>query len=353
MNIYCFVNGIYSKQIGGGDIYFANLFKNCPLNIHVMGGYYTHKFLKDRNIPNVFYPTDTKHYDTTSKARIFISHLRRLINCLPLCRNIPCESIAYAMSDYWFDTIPLMLCKARRKILYLGMMAPKVTSAATLYHKISQQFSLRMFKGKGEVTYSHPDMQKYLLNLGYNPKDIHYIPNGLDYEICNSVEAQERIYDIVWCGRIHPQKGIEDLIKIINYLWTVNNNLKVCLIGKAGPEIARMLHPLTNVYAPGIVSETEKFRLLKSSKVFIFPSHNESFGIAPGEALIAGCHVVCYALPCYRPVYENNIDYVQCFNYKRFVNYVRTCLEEEQPKHTNLDSLSWTNIRKKFHTLLS
>lgn len=344
-SIYCFVNGIYSKQIGGGDIYFANLFKDCPMNVHVMGGYYTYKFLRDRNFPSIFYHTDTKHYDTSSRPKIFISHLRRLINCLPLSRNIPHESIAYTMSDYWFDSIPLWLCKSSRKILYLGMIAPK----SSWYHWLSQRFSLWLCKGF-TITYSHPDMEEYLRDLGH--KDIHYIPNGLDYETCNSVLEQRRIYDIVWCGRIHPQKGIEDLVWVINELATRGLKLNICLIGKAGPEIKSMLNTPFNIYAPGIVSEHEKFRLLKSSKVFIFPSHNESFGIAPGEAILAGCKVVCYDLPCYKPVYDNEIIYAKCFDKKDFLRLTLYALSEgyipEPPQN-----LAWTVIRKKFHALLS
>ena len=349
--LVCFVNGVYSTNIGGGDIYFTNLVKDIP--IHVYGGHATKMLLDRYNINYTIALTDREIVKIDSNLGLFFNHFWRYIStCM---HTIQCDT-AYAMSDYWFDVLPLLRCKARKKILYLGMIAPFRLSPAGLHYWISQRLMLRKFKGKGLVTYSHPDMLEYLKGLGYKEENLHYIPNSFDTETCDSVPTQERIYDVVWIGRIHPQKGIEDLVEIIKLLDINLIRLKVLLIGKDGPRIKKMLPSYIDIKAPGIVSETEKFRLLKSSRVFIFPSHYESFGISVGEALMAGCRVVAYDLDCYS-VFEEYPVYVKSFKIMEFIS--KTMKQLEYSRIWRLDTssnltkkLSWINTRKKFKALL-
>src|SRR5450759_2563504 len=56
----------------------------------------------------------------------------------------------------------------------------------------------------------------------------------------------------------------------------------------------------------GTVDDAAKYSLFKRSKVCLFPSHVEEWGLVPQEALACGLPVVVYDLP----VYEENIK--QC-----------------------------------------
>src|SRR5207248_3180308 len=83
---------------------------------------------------------------------------------------------------------------------------------------------------------------------------------------------------------------------------------RVTMLGD-GPLRPRLLEALadsglTNVEAPGFVSEADKWLLLRSASLFVAPSREEGWGIAVGEALLAGLPVVCYDLPAYRHLRE-------------------------------------------------
>ena len=55
-----------------------------------------------------------------------------------------------------------------------------------------------------------------------------------------------------------------------------------------------------NVFVQGRCSDSELYGLLKSSKVFVFPSLFEGWGIAVAEALTCGLSAVVYDIPALR-----------------------------------------------------
>ena len=68
----------------------------------------------------------------------------------------------------------------------------------------------------------------------------------------------------------------------------------------------------------GYVSEDEKFRLLKCSRLFLMPSRYESWGIVIGEALACGVPVLGYRLDCYPAVFGDLVRYVPPFDSERY-----------------------------------
>ncbi len=62
------------------------------------------------------------------------------------------------------------------------------------------------------------------------------------------------------------------------------------------------------------LSEYDKYRLLKSARVLVFPSMFEGFGLPPGEALFFGTPVVAYGLPVLKCIYGNAIGYAEGFH---------------------------------------
>jgi glycosyltransferase involved in cell wall biosynthesis len=131
---------------------------------------------------------------------------------------------------------------------------------------------------------------------------------GLDTGAIARVHAPaEKEYDAVFVGRHDPEKGIFDLIEI----WrSVVNQLptgRLLMIGSCNPQNRRKLAALISRYAlednvvmMGTVDDHTKFSLMKSSKLCLFPSHVEEWGIVPQEALACGLPVVTYDLPVFK-----------------------------------------------------
>jgi glycosyltransferase involved in cell wall biosynthesis len=111
----------------------------------------------------------------------------------------------------------------------------------------------------------------------------------------------------------------------------------------------------------GMVSEEEKFRLLKASRVFAMPSRYESWGIVVNEALAAGIPVVAYDLSCYRPVFGEFVRYVKSFDTTAWLHAVETEIREQRAGRNYLAgrdlealkrTLSWKTSQEAFVRML-
>jgi glycosyltransferase involved in cell wall biosynthesis len=114
-------------------------------------------------------------------------------------------------------------------------------------------------------------------------------------------------YDIVWVGRIHEQKGVLDIPEIVcNIEKKLGRKIKLALIGVGINGLQNKLFDRINflqlnhsIEYKGYMSGRDKEQIMKSSKVMIFPSYYESFGIVITEALGIGLPVIAYDLPVY------------------------------------------------------
>src|SRR4029077_2659721 len=159
----------------------------------------------------------------------------------------------------------------------------------------------------------HEAMKPRLLRMGYHESELVYISNGIDVRQADSVPDQEKIYDAVWTGRVHKQKGIEDLLATLVFLAAKLENFRAVIIGSAKKTLAPQIEALgigDKVHFSGYVTEEEKFQLLKSSRLFLMPSHYECWGIVIGEALACGVPVVAYDVWAYRPIFGDFVRYV-------------------------------------------
>jgi len=383
-----FVNGIFSEQIGGGDIFFAYIARAAlaaGYPLHFFGGHALKRYLEREGLPLNLTLTDhgmAQLGDTgrmSGQLRLLWDFRRRFVRTMRLLSEVQPEDIAYGVSEYWFDTIPVMRCRARHKAFHLGMMAPRLREVLfksradvttlrlpALYFWLSQQFSCRLFRlcRGGVITYPHPEIREYLMRFGHRESALWYIPNGSDVALADRVPPQEKRFDVAWMGRVHPQKGIDDLLETLGWLKQQVPDFRAVIIGKSQEKlepIIRQMGLTDSVTFSGLVSEEEKFRLLKSTRVFVMPSRYESWGIVVGEAIASGVPVVAYDLACYRPVFGDFVRYVKCFDRGSFKRAVEDEVRQQRTGRNYLAGLDpsalkrtidWSATQESFLSLL-
>ena len=84
-----------------------------------------------------------------------------------------------------------------------------------------------------------------------------------------------------------------------------------------------------NILLLNRVPESDKFALLKTGKLFLFPSYEEGWGIAICEAMACGLPVVAYDLPAYRNVFKQGMVRVPVGNKKEMAMEVIKLFEDK------------------------
>jgi glycosyltransferase involved in cell wall biosynthesis len=169
---------------------------------------------------------------------------------------------------------------------------------------------------------------------------------GLEAVATDAVPEQQRIYDAVWIGRVHRQKGIDDLLATFQHLATRLPDFRALVIGNVretlAPEIAaRGL--AKHVEFSGFVSEDDKIRLFKASRVFLMPSKHEGSPRVIGESLIAGTPVVAYDIPNYRPLFGDFVRYAPPFD---LVTFQQTAEREILQMRSGVNYLDQMNLAR-------
>lgn len=125
------------------------------------------------------------------------------------------------------------------------------------------------------------------------------VPNGVEIPAAlpEGTRASGRLKTALFLSRIHPKKGLIDLVEAWARLRP--QGWRVIL---AGPnemghreEIARLIR-LRGVEKdfefPGPIPDEEKWRAYAGADLFILPSYSENFGLVIGEAMAAGLPVI-------------------------------------------------------------
>jgi len=167
------------------------------------------------------------------------------------------------------------------KMLYWKIFQKPALKTATCFHATSES--------EIEDIRRHGLLQPVIL-----------IPNGLNLPELSSTrnpDITKAKKKLLFLGRIHPIKGLTNLIKAWKEFEKEN---KDCELEIAGPDSYGHLKKLknlsqklniSNVIFSDEVTGAEKEKKYISSNLFILPSHSENFGMVVGEAL-------SYGLPC-------------------------------------------------------
>lgn len=137
------------------------------------------------------------------------------------------------------------------------------------------------------------------------------IPNPLPYEADEAIDLNGKGKSILYCGRIHPEKGLELLAKAAYALpdgWTLSivGPWKTSA-GGGGVSYLKTLKAMfdeSNVRFVEPIYDMEKLNALyKEAAIFVYPSvaeQGETFGLAPLEAMAWGAVPVVSDLACFK-----------------------------------------------------
>ncbi len=223
-------------------------------------------------------------------------------------------------------------------------------------------YTRNLFMKRADLIFSVSSYTKRLLEkMGMKEERVFPVGGGgVDHDAIRSIVPQNKVYDACFLGGIQPRKGISDLVYLWKTVTSMKPEMRLVIIGSGSDiytnRIKRLIKKFNlqdNIVMPGFVAGEKKYELMKSSRIFVFPSYAEAFAQAVCEAMACGLPVVAYDLPVYKEWYGNDILYVKRGNLKELIKTTMTLLEDDTLQGTMMErglkrsrKYNWDNIAK-------
>ena len=137
-----------------------------------------------------------------------------------------------------------------------------------------------------------------LIEMGVRSERMVVVPNGVDLRKIDGLREEEKVYDLVYAGRLSEHKRVDLLLNAVRIAREEIPYINCCIIGD-GPEmegLGRLVKELgieESVNFMGFLEREEDLIAgMKSSKIFVLPSTREGFGMSALEANACGLPVV-------------------------------------------------------------
>ena len=288
---------------GGVEKYISSLCKMLPkdFKINVISTYKlypkpVYDFAKDINITYLIDGGPNKEeFKQAIKDKKFISIIKegfKSLRILYLRRRKNIKAIRNIHSKYIITTRILhnkLVCEyANKNIIKIATEHNYHNDNKKYYHKvINSIYDFDYF-----VLVSEP-LLKFYQDKVKHAKCI-YIPNTIDYLPKKGTCLNENV--LVNVGRLEPEKGLSDLIDIIDLVKDRQKDIKLYLIGdgslRSELETKVKEKKLTKyITFTGYGDREVLEKYLSKAKLYVMTSHTESFGIVLLEAM-------SYKVPC-------------------------------------------------------
>jgi glycosyltransferase involved in cell wall biosynthesis len=262
--------------------------------------------------------------------------------------------IVYSASDFYPDSIPGYFFKkwlpsakwvagfylfaphpfkGFRASYQRGLTFPKF---GDLVYWLSQKLIFWLVKKRADLicVTSQPDVKPFV-KAGRKPKDILVVKGGIDYQPLKKFQKPvEKIYDAVFVGRFHPQKGVVEMVDIWQEVVRKRPRAKLAVIG-LGPMEERMRQKIKKyrlekkIKFLGPLLGDERNQILQQSRVVLHPAVYDSGGMAPASALACGLPGVSFDLPVFKTYYPQGFLRAKTGESKAFAAQILALLENK------------------------
>ena len=257
------------------------------------------------------------------KISLIFAYYLRILECPLRLRKFPNSAINIIFSHEEF--LPTILYSFLEKLLnpsskwifFYHMKAPSlfrgfkgeftntlhIPSLRLIRYIVEQQIAFLLTKSV-DVVITVNEYYRSFLEEKYPQNKVYVLKSYGGVSVPDIKVAKQ--YDAVWMGRFHTQKGILELIDIVERVVSVKRNFRVVVLGGGNKRIERKILKLvraknldSNIFFKGFITGDEKYRILKMAKVFLMTSYFESFGQVIIEAMKCGLPTIAYSLPTF------------------------------------------------------
>jgi glycosyltransferase involved in cell wall biosynthesis len=340
LKVTAFLNA-YTSGASGGDTRFVEVFKRIKgVDLTVVTPGQGVSFTEEGSLLAEYLVTSERD----SESNVIFSYPTRALRAIALLSGRDL-GVLYATSDFFPDVFPSFIMRRRGaqwvQLVHHLIPGPRKRDGGLARNTLSfvmQRLSLVLIKMRADtVVVVSEGVRMSLVDMGFEPSRVHVNPNGVDIPQHKGMSAKGPGYDGVFLARLHRSKGVLDLVKIWRIVCDRHPDARLAIIGDGPEEVKKELTDLIvssgiqdNVTLLGYLPKDQALGILGSSKVFLFPSHEEGFGIAALEAMACGLPVVGWDLDVYHDVFgTGGIVTVSMGDHHSFAREVDLLLTDE------------------------
>ncbi len=352
--LHVFAFSSFGKGLSGGDNIFIELSRRWSragvlVTVHIFQDGYD--ICRRAGLDDVNYKIYKGGLIKSLPLMIIVRSIRALVAVLKL-KWTNNRIYIYSSSDFWPDVLPAyFVSKFFNKFNWIAgffMFAPSPFKPKYPYKGMNiirgilyyflQMPAYFLVRTKADYVFvtSQPDVEKFLTARRGKDK-ILVIKGGVDLDFIKSVSLPSGIsnFDAVFMGRLHPQKGVFELLEIWKMATELKHGIKLAIIGDGylKQEIENRIKALglsDNVTMFGYKFGEEKIRIFKSSKIVLHPAVYDSGGMAACEAMACGLPAISFDLEALKTYYPKGMIKIKCFDLHEFSKNIVQLLDNAE-----------------------
>ena len=285
--------------------------------------------------------------------------------------------VVAARSHYLHDVVPALWIKLQTKailaVYVITVAVPELGgwsfwnwTIIAMQHFLSILL-IRMFSDV--VFVLDPFDKETLVRLGVDPGKIHVTHGGVDLEKIDRVpDILDKDYDAVYFGRFSKSKGIYDLIETWRHVTDDMPSAKLLIFGfgtdediKKMNDNIRRLGLNDNIVIKGPLFGDEKYKMLKTSKLYVNPSYVDTWCLATAEAAACRTPAIVYGLKTYKATYGDAISMARTGDIEDLSSKILMLLNDPKLRERNAEKAyelvqkyTWDGaVMAEFETLVS
>lgn len=245
---------------------------------------------------------------------------RTLTSCVQLFFLSRLYDVGISSSHFLYDLLPVVFLRTfgkARAVVYVYHLLGDQGRKSNLRSRLAllgEAISLWLIKNCFDLVITdNRQVQNRLGRSGIAQAKIKVVPMGIRRPVF--LEGLSKEFDLCFLGRLTSQKGVFDLIEVLERIVRrlAQTRLVVMGSGDAEKKLRQLVEEKnleSKVVFLGAVDEETKYRTLQRSRVFVSPSYEEGWGLSLSEALSLGLPAVVYDLPALREVFNDGPIYV-------------------------------------------
>lgn len=367
-------NNLGPVQSGGDTIYLAFIkYWTKKLNIILWGSQESLNLLRKNKLKTNFIQSDSinTRYQPTVLNLLWHSLRRTIKGLISITKNhrlFKNSDYCYTASDFLPDFIFGLLYKLINSHgqwlcgYYLAVPSPKSPDSPyknqilkNYFYYLIQKITLKLANQYADfiLITSSPD-KKY-----FPGKKVIVVQGGVDLTASEKYlkskyvkPVSKRQFDAVFLGRLHPQKGVLELIDIWKIVVDNIPRAQLALIGdgqlKKNIKEKILKSKLTkNITLFGFKIGRAKQNIFKNSKIVVHPAIYDSGGMAAAEAMAWGLPGVSFDLKSLKSYYPKGMLKSPLFDYNHFAGNIIKLLKDKK-LYNKISSQALNLIRKKW-----